>query len=171
MNKETLLKWSVPLLLCIVAVTQILLVHTKNLTPWKGGGFGMFAAIDRMERRVLQITAETDLGKYVIDPKIIISNRREFSRIQAMPSGNKLQSILDTVRNSDWAVDSTSVPPPVYHENLEEMGYRIYPLKLVSDDGDEEIREIRKVHVVMKRMVFDKENNVIHVTDLTSFEE
>ena len=171
MNKETLLKWSVPFLLCIVAVTQIFLSHTKHLTPWKGGGFGMFASIDRMERRVLHITAETEMGKYVIDPEIIISNRREFSRIQAMPSEKKLKSIHDTVRNSDWAVDSTAAPPSVYHENLKEMGYSIYPLKWVPGDGDEEIREIRKVHIVMKRMVFDKGSNVIQLTDLISFEE
>jgi hypothetical protein len=170
MNKETLLKWSVPFLLCIVAVTQIFLSHTKHLTPWKGGGFGMFASIDRMERRVLHITAETDWGKYVIDPEIII-NRREYSRIQAMPSVTSLKSIHDTVRNSGWALDSTAAPPSVYHENLKEMGYSIYPLKLVPGDGDEEIRDIRKVHVVTKRMVFDKGSNVIQLTDLISIEK
>lgn len=47
---------AVPLLLISVALRQILLVQTAGLSPWHGGGFGMFASIDRDERRV--ITAE-----------------------------------------------------------------------------------------------------------------
>ena len=33
-------------LLVLVAVIQIGLARTKYLTPWKGGGFGMFATLD-----------------------------------------------------------------------------------------------------------------------------
>ncbi|MEA5463976.1 hypothetical protein [Leptothoe sp. PORK10 BA2] len=43
----------IPLLLTTVALRQIILVHTAGLSPWHGGGFGMFASIDRDERRVV----------------------------------------------------------------------------------------------------------------------
>lgn len=34
------------LLLCLIAATQMVLAPTTNLSPWKGGGFGMFASVD-----------------------------------------------------------------------------------------------------------------------------
>ena len=33
-------------LLVIVAVIQIVLARTTGMTPWKGGGFGMFSTLD-----------------------------------------------------------------------------------------------------------------------------
>ncbi|MEO1401840.1 MAG: hypothetical protein AAFV72_11410 [Cyanobacteria bacterium J06635_1] len=59
MNRLTqfLQRWTVPLLLCTVALRQIFLTQTVGLSPWHGGGFGMFASVDRDERRVLDINA------------------------------------------------------------------------------------------------------------------
>jgi hypothetical protein len=34
------------ILLCIIAVAQLRLTRTEHLTPWKGGGFGMFSTND-----------------------------------------------------------------------------------------------------------------------------
>lgn len=34
------------MLLCLIAATQMVLSPTTNLSPWKGGGFGMFASVD-----------------------------------------------------------------------------------------------------------------------------
>ncbi len=55
--KQSLLKFlkigAIPLLLTTVALRQIALVHFAGLSPWHGGGFGMFASIDRDERRVV----------------------------------------------------------------------------------------------------------------------
>jgi len=34
------------ILLCLVAAVQVCLTRTAHLTPWKGGGFGMFSTND-----------------------------------------------------------------------------------------------------------------------------
>ncbi|EKV03647.1 hypothetical protein Lepto7375DRAFT_5956 [Leptolyngbya sp. PCC 7375] len=56
--KQSLLNFfkigAIPLLLTGVALRQIILVQTIGLSPWHGGGFGMFASIDRDERRVIK---------------------------------------------------------------------------------------------------------------------
>lgn len=39
------------LVLVLVALNQIRLARTTDLTPWKGGGFGMFSTIDRPRAR------------------------------------------------------------------------------------------------------------------------
>jgi hypothetical protein len=43
------------LVLAGVAGTQMLLARTAGLSPWKGGGFGMFASVDGMPFRQVRI--------------------------------------------------------------------------------------------------------------------
>ena len=54
---------ALPLLLTSVACRQIVLVHTAGLSPWHGGGFGMFASLDRDERRILMTTVQDCDGR------------------------------------------------------------------------------------------------------------
>lgn len=44
-------------LLAAVALHQIYLVRTADLTPWKGGGFGMFASTDGLPQRTVLVFA------------------------------------------------------------------------------------------------------------------
>jgi hypothetical protein len=41
--------------LVIVAVTQVVLAKTADLSPWKGGGFGMFATTDGTASRYVRL--------------------------------------------------------------------------------------------------------------------
>lgn len=43
-------------LLLAVASTQVWLSTTSRLSPWKGGGFGMFASVDGLPFRSVRIT-------------------------------------------------------------------------------------------------------------------
>jgi hypothetical protein len=52
-----------PILLCLVAAVQIARVLLLAQTPWKGGGFGMFASIDRPETRFAKAYLLTDRGE------------------------------------------------------------------------------------------------------------
>jgi len=47
--------WLPSTLLVVVAVVQIVLAHTAYLSPWKGGGFGMFASTDGTAGRFVRI--------------------------------------------------------------------------------------------------------------------
>ena len=42
-------------LLVLVAIGQLRLAHTVGLSPWKGGGFGMFASLDARPFRYVRI--------------------------------------------------------------------------------------------------------------------
>src|SRR5262245_56277891 len=46
------------LLLVLVAVVQIALVRAIDLTPWKGGGFGMFSTLDHGAFRGVRIVID-----------------------------------------------------------------------------------------------------------------
>jgi hypothetical protein len=46
------------LILIIVAVSQVALARTVALTPWKGGGFGMFSTLDHGAFRGVDVVVE-----------------------------------------------------------------------------------------------------------------
>lgn len=50
--------WLPALVLIAVALLQMVLTRTADLSPWKGGGFGMFATIDGTAFRHLRIIVE-----------------------------------------------------------------------------------------------------------------
>lgn len=54
---DRVLRWLPPALLVVVALHQLWLVHSQNLTPWCGGGFGMFSTTDGRFARHLHVYA------------------------------------------------------------------------------------------------------------------
>ena len=63
--KNTFLKtlgWLPCILLLAGAINHFVLVQTGNLSPWLGGGFGMFASTDVGPSRLLVVTAVNEKG-------------------------------------------------------------------------------------------------------------
>jgi len=92
----------------MVCFNQLYLAFTKDLTPWKGGGFGMFATIDRLEHRPVHITVKSDLGKCIVDPRDVIKNQMELSGIQALPTAPRLERIARLASGMEWGIDTDS---------------------------------------------------------------
>ncbi|WP_342377170.1 hypothetical protein NVS55_37900 [Myxococcus stipitatus] len=53
--RERLLALCAPALLVLVAAVHLFLVEAKGLSPWKGGGFGMFSTVDSPSARFLRV--------------------------------------------------------------------------------------------------------------------
>lgn len=47
-----------PIVLSLVAVTQMVLARTADITAWKGGGFGMFSTLDHGAYRGVDVVVE-----------------------------------------------------------------------------------------------------------------
>ena len=62
-NKDILI-YIVPLIMGIVALNQIRLAQFGLLSPWKGGGFGMFASNAGPDMRVLLVQGIDESGDY-----------------------------------------------------------------------------------------------------------
>ncbi|HWP56604.1 MAG TPA: hypothetical protein VNL14_01815 [Candidatus Acidoferrales bacterium] len=60
-TKDALCFYGAPLALILVALVQIYKVETLGLTPWKGGGFGMFAFIDSRFLRLWIVVPQKEL--------------------------------------------------------------------------------------------------------------
>ncbi len=82
--------WYLPsLLLLIVAGNQLRLVATAALSPWWGGGFGMFATADAWATRHLHIFAiRSGVRRELAIPP---SLRKEAERALTLPSDARLQ--------------------------------------------------------------------------------
>ena len=51
------LPWLAPALLVAIALHQIALVYAADLSPWKGGGYGMFSTTDHGGARFVRVYA------------------------------------------------------------------------------------------------------------------
>ena len=89
-------RWAVPLLLICVALRQIVLVYTVGLTPWKGGGFGMFSSVDKARSRLIVVEGITTEGKLIkIDINSVedIFSTRKLTLLKAIPQTELLQEL------------------------------------------------------------------------------
>ena len=82
-------------LLAVVAVSQIVLARTADLTPWKGGGFGMFATLDHNAYRRVDVVMEgTERSEALEIPP---SLETAAARAAAFPAGWMLRSLAEGV--------------------------------------------------------------------------
>jgi hypothetical protein len=82
-------------ILVSVAAIQIVLVRTAHLTPWKGGGFGMFAAVDGGAVRSMRIRVDgPDRSEYLDVPP---SLERAAARAEALPIRPLLASLAEQI--------------------------------------------------------------------------
>lgn len=105
-----------PVLLVVIACAQFYVANTSTLSPWKGGGFGMFATIDGSSMRSLSGVGKTAQGKTVsID---LLSSLSSPQRLAARiwPAAISLDDLADR------ALSVPVVPSDRKLEYLDEYG-------------------------------------------------
>ena len=77
------------LLLCVVALHQIWLAHHAQLSPWNGGGFGMFASTDVFARRHMHVWLVAPAFRQELEvPRTLEDDMR---RVLALPTDARLR--------------------------------------------------------------------------------
>lgn len=79
-----------PALLALTALAQLGLARAGPLTPWKGGGFGLFSCVDKLEDRVLLVWRETPGGD---EPLPVRARDQQVLDALAFPSQRLLQRL------------------------------------------------------------------------------
>ena len=92
-----------PFLLIVVVFVQITLSHFQMLSPWKGGGFGMFSTIDRPSWRLLRgYLISSDSTEFPVgQPYLGYSSDRD-RRIRTMPSRALLSDVAKELTQRKW---------------------------------------------------------------------
>ena len=92
-------------LLCAVAINQLYLVRAHGLPPWKGGGFGMFATIDRSSDRFLRVYL-LDESDNKLPVNIPAGYERECFRLETLPNQARLNAFAATLAQRPWKTDA-----------------------------------------------------------------
>ena len=103
-------------MLMAVAAVQVVLTRTSGLSPWKGGGFGMFSTTDDSGRRYVKVfvSAPDRSEEIAISPSL----EDAAARAAALPSDGRLARLarqviererrnhrpVETVRIENWRV-------------------------------------------------------------------
>ena len=104
-------------LLAVVAGAQVTLATTAGLSPWKGGGFGMFSTTDDGGRRYVRVfvSAVERSEEISISPSLEDAARRaavlprdaELSRLarRVVERERRHRRPVDTVRIETWRIE------------------------------------------------------------------
>lgn len=95
------LVWGSPILLCAIACLQIFLAMTKSLSPWKGGGFGMFSTVDSPDARFLRIYLINGNEETAVPlPDSLKALGRE---VQTIPSAALASDLANRLARGTWS--------------------------------------------------------------------
>ena len=169
----------VPTVLLGIALNQMRMVRSVNLSPWKGGGFGMFSTIDSPYSRRILCTARMEDGSYVgIDLESCVDLVSELQELRTLPTERSLerfarrvlrtsmvpldytnQSMVDELRiaNPDFEFDAE------FKRGLSELSW-LRPLTsrdAVPSEGQSWIPRAIKLQIV--RLCWDHEQNSVSV--------
>ena len=126
-------------MLVTVASVQVVLTRTAGLTPWKGGGFGMFSTTDDSGRRRVRVfvTAPDRSEEIAITPSL----EDAAARAAVLPSERLLTQLarrvvererrharpVDTVRIETWRVIYTPGTLAATTRLARDFSYRVDP--------------------------------------------
>ena len=114
----------VPGILVVIAFTQMTCAIFGTLSPWKGGGFGMFASIDGVQNRFLSVHALVDTGELytIVVPLGRFSSPEPLStgfltQTLTFPTRERLDRISEAVSRAHLVLSpgGTRMPTRLYH--------------------------------------------------------
>jgi hypothetical protein len=98
--RKKLLVYGAPVLLCVIAGTQIYFARTTLLSPWKGGGFGMFSTVDSPAARFLRIFLITKNEEIpILLPPDMNTTAQQ---VRTIPTEAGLRNIARYVSRGQW---------------------------------------------------------------------
>jgi hypothetical protein len=113
-------RWLPAVLLLVVAINQLRLARTEALSPWSGGGFGMFSSTDAPGNRHLHVFVQNEgIRRDVVIPRHLDDLAL---RATSLPTKDRLHDfatelaliesqgpiVWDEIEIQVWAVDYAS---------------------------------------------------------------
>jgi hypothetical protein len=106
---DRLRAWLPAAVLAAVACVHLYRVNAEGLSPWKGGGFGMFSTINARSHRVLRVVLRksTHVGEatFSIDPPQHTEElRRAAEELRSVPTKERLHRYMQLVSQLEYAL-------------------------------------------------------------------
>jgi hypothetical protein len=116
--------------LCSMAAVQWALVSTSGLTPWKGGGFGMFSTLDDAHHRTLRVVIE---GPHrAEETRVAPSIEDEAVKALSLPTDHRLRQLALAVarREQRHGRAVTTVRLTVWRHDVDRVSLGFTPVVL-----------------------------------------
>ena len=105
---QALFRYTIPIVLIAVAGIQQVSVRTAHLSPWKGGGFGMFSTVDDPNTRQLHVHALRQGQAIPIMLDDVAEIRPEITgvltRARYVPTHRNLEAAAQELLTVQWIV-------------------------------------------------------------------
>lgn len=88
------------LLLLAIAIAHQVIAGPGRLSPWKGGGFGMFATLESPASRFVRVQLATEQGRFAVSipPKL----SAEVSQLKTWPTEGRTQKLAERLAALRW---------------------------------------------------------------------
>lgn len=109
-RRDLVLALIAPVLLVALATTQVFHASTRDLTPWKGGGFGMFASTDGLNYRAVHARFLTDGEPMPIAVHDFGGEDRatwRFIHARALPDERRLGRLVERIEGARWRIEGS----------------------------------------------------------------
>lgn len=154
--RDFFVRYTIPLLLVVVAVYQMYASYTAHISPWKGGGFGMFSTVSSPRSYFVRVYATAD-GKTnrVKMPK---SCRNDEKNLRYAPSQKKLQILQKSLSKVKWTFEDS-----LYHDASEKLQQNLPPSSSTL------ILQKSNFTVELWQYTFSKEKSFLYSSQITSY--
>lgn len=89
-----------PLVLVAVAGRHVQLRASSDLTPWKGGGFGMFSTVDSPGSRLVRVELTSEWGRL---PVAVPADLQDLAaEVRAAPSQARMATLAQALADEVW---------------------------------------------------------------------
>jgi hypothetical protein len=112
---------AVPAIALAVAARQLYLSKTEDLSTWKGGGMGMFAAADNTLGRYVKIYVLAPTGQRLPLLRLTPSQEELMQRGLWFPSESRFRELADSIKATTWWASQEEIPLTIFNENGERL--------------------------------------------------
>lgn len=139
-------RYAAPAVLLAVAAVQIYVVETTYLTPWEGGGFGMFSTVDAARARFVRTFLITPGGEVPVERPAYLDHY--VRKLRVLPTKERAARMAGALARATWVADETipsDTTAPTYRWRRSGSG----PF------APERVAQVRAVRVEVWRYHFD----------------
>lgn len=136
-----------------VGLAHQLIAGPGRLSPWKGGGFGMFATIESPASRFVRARIVTREGRFAISipPKLSV----DAERLRAWPTAQRTQRLAEELSRLRWV----TLPPQGNEPGRETiLPYRGFPPEEAIPVGAR-VLSVQAVEVELWQYVFESDSS------------
>jgi hypothetical protein len=157
--RERILAVALPIILVAVAAHQVWLATTSDLTPWKGGGFGMFASVDRLNNRAIHGVFETEDRSFAfvlndLESEASRAQTKVVTNARGLPDERRVAPLAELIAQAEWRVNGETAR---FHDWIDAEDQRDRPLLVETRGGTSSALPITAVRLDVWQVTYERD--------------